>query len=979
MLTFLLKRPIAVCTVFLTILVLGVLSFFKLPTSLMPAVEVPGLRISVSYPKGNPRYIEQNVLQPIRTAISSVYGLEEIESVSSTGVGQIDVKLTYESDPQLAYLEVNEKIDEIQNIFPEDLKRPIVQQINPTDIPVVRVQITSKEVGALELTDLSQLVVKRRLEQLKGVSLVESNGTVNKVIRLTPNDQKMEALGLSIQDLIQTLRAANVSLNQIHVKDGIYAYNITFNNLLEEPDQLKKIRISKGLNSVALHEICNIETTHGRRSGMHFFNNEEGIVLAVHLQPTARMTSVLDEMSKTLSGLSLAHPEVSFSTSQNQNSLLSSTLYQLLLSLAIGSVVAVIILFLFSGEMKSPILMAALIPISIALTLFFMMTLGLTLNLITLSGLILGLGILVDNGIILLDNISTKVKGVVTMQECVQGTREVVTPMISSLLTTLCVFIPLLFLGGLSSALFIEQIITLSIVLAASLVVSFILLPVLYHIIKPRKVRSHGSFFDGILKRYEKSKLYQSRVFLLLGIITVLGVVSFFLLPKQNLPEIKTTDAEVLVYWSEPLSIDRNIEIVSDLLMEIQPKKSEAEIGETALRENEVNLLNQSRLYLQFSSVEEKEAALNLLNDKVSKIDPHAIIDTRRAKNPYDQLFAESESFAKIKLRTNNESLLKPESTRELHLGGDLGYGFQQQPALFLSLKQDQMDLYNISQQSLIDRVERHLDDQIVTSVDKLNEVIPITISGDQSIAGLSNLRITVNDSLSVPLLQFVDLKIETEAKFFTADQVGPYQALEFEEQPHNWSSLLADIQLEAKNNNLLLSLDGWVIDRTKNYLELGISILLAITLLFIILVAQFESIKAPLAVLSEIPVAIAGSLLLLWVCGQGLNISSLMGIIIALGIIVNDSILKLDSIIRYTKSGLSKKEAIAQAGRDRLKPILMTSITTIVALIPVLFTTGFGGGLQKPMVVAVIGGLLVGTLCSIYLMPRVYDRLAKG
>ena len=980
MLTYLIKRPLAVCTLFTTLVGIGILGYLQLPTSLMPQVDVPHLRVQVSYPQGNPRFIEKSVLQPMRTALSSIYGLEGMESVSTSGVGQIDISLNYGTDVKLTYLEVNEKLDQIITRFPEDMLRPVVHQVNPTDIPIIRVQMVAPNHSANARSDLARFVVSRRLEQIPGVSLVETNGVTDKIIRIRPDEPRLHGLGLVSTDISRTLQEANISLRQIHVKDGIYAYNIVFNSLLTSVESLSQLQIVKEDRRIPLTEVANIEMTHARRIGLHLFRGEDGVVFAVHMQSSAQMKKVEKVIQETIQDLQRLYPEVSFSLTQNQGALLASTIFQLLGSLVLGAIVAFLMLFLFSGEGRSPILMGVLLPTSLALTFLLMLILGMTINLVTISGLILGVGILIDNGIIIIDNISAKVKSLGMVDACSEGVTEVAPAMFSSLLTTLCVFIPLVFIGDVAGALFTEQIIALTLVLVSSLMVSFLLLPVLYKVVSPRPDAQHSRVFEWTLGKYQKSKGSEKWILLTLGLITLVGILVFFPLKKDNLPNILTADAEILIYWSQPISIEKNEEWTKNLAVSANAKSWEAEVGMSALREGEVNVVHQTRMYLNFEDPDEKAYALIHLEKAIDELDERAVVRLTRARNPYDQLFTESSDYARIKFRTTTETLISDSSLNE-NIGIQsmkTGFGFQQQRAMELRPITERLDLFDISQQDIIGTVAQHLNDQTITTVTKLNEALPITISGSQELEALREIQFVVNDSLTYPLRYFMTLVPSKEAKFYTADQVGLYQDVRFSEELPDWGVTKAEISNLSASSGWLQSIDGRVIELDKNYRTMLGAILLAICLLYVILVAQFESFAAPLVILSEIPVAIAGAILVLYLFGQSLNISSLMGIIITLGIIVNDSILKLDTILRLRRSGMSRDEAINKAGKDRLKPILMTTLTTIIALVPVLFTSGFGGGIQYPMIIAIIGGLTVGTVCSIYLMPAVYKVVSR-
>ncbi|MDH5610756.1 MAG: efflux RND transporter permease subunit, partial [Cyclobacteriaceae bacterium] len=256
MFRFLLHRPVAVGMSFLAIAILGVLAYLNLPVSLMPDASVPRLRVEVAYPEGSPLYIEQSILRPLRSAFQGLYQIERIESISASGTGQLELSFSFGTNMRLAYIEVNEKMDQAMSSLPREVDRPVVKRSESTDIPLARLQLTSETYSRQELSDLGRFVVRRRLEQIEGVSLVEMNGGEKRVFRIIPNTVTMATLGISLDKMIQSLVAANTTLNQIKVREGIYEFDITFDNLLADPENLKRVQVySQSGDAVPLESV----------------------------------------------------------------------------------------------------------------------------------------------------------------------------------------------------------------------------------------------------------------------------------------------------------------------------------------------------------------------------------------------------------------------------------------------------------------------------------------------------------------------------------------------------------------------------------------------------------------------------------------------------------------------------------------------------------------------------------------------------
>ena len=970
---------------FLAIAIAGTISFINIPLSLMPETETPQLRVEVAVPDGSPMYIEQSVLTHLRAACQGLLGIKEVESMAASANGQVLLTFEYGTDMKQAYIEANEKIDQSLRFLPKDLDRPIVRRVLQTDIPVVRLQVNSDVIPLLDLTQLARNVVKRRLEQLKGVSLVEWNGGVKEVIRVIPDRIAMSRYDITESQLTRAIASSNTQIAQIKVNEGLYQYDLTFENLLEDPSNLEQLVVfERSGRPVPLADLATIKSDVSKPLGSHWFNGAKGIVFAVHKRESADFNQLDALIGQVIAQMRQDFPDVNFHTTQSQSQLLNNSITQLTTSLVLGIVLASLILFLFSSDWRSSLLMILLIPMAMLISLGVLHVFGLSLNIITLSGMILGVGILIDNGIILIDNIRAKALSNDLLTACIKGTSEIVPALISSAGTTLCVFIPLIFLEGVGGSLFKQQAFTFGVVLVSSLVVTFFLLPLLYLKVHPSG-NPDNKLFAAVKQLYLKGQNATiEKIFLLLFIVIAgFGAISYQNLPQSPLPEIKTQDAQIALTWGDVMTLQAQEEAIENWVKSLQGIVAwEADIGKNDIYEDGIPGIEKALIYFQFDTYQSRETGLKQIQQEILEDFPQSNLNISRAKNPYDQLLGQKEPFAVFEMRTAEKRLIQDSEIAALldeHL--QKGLSFQSQQGFEITFDQNRLNAFGLSQSQLIDPLKIQFGDFLITTVNLVNQSIPIVIRGNEKLERpeMEQIRIPVNDSVSYPISHFINIQKTQTNRYITADEAGVYQALEIADQHSDLPILIQKARAFANEKGWLLSVQGSFQKVEENLKYLVLSFSIVILLLFSILAAQFESLKKPLIILAEVPISLSGSLLFLYLFNQSLNLSSMMGIIIMLGIIVNDSILKVDSINRYIREGTPRDLAIQQAGQDRLKPILMTTLTTILALLPILWSTGLGSDIQIPLCIAVIGGLFVGTICSIYLVPILYRWLTPS
>jgi len=1002
MVRFLLARPIAVFMTFLALMVFAFIVLRTLPISLLPPIDVPQIVVKVNYPNASPEAIEQNVLSPIREGLITLNGLEEMNSKAGSEVGTIRLTFDYSTKMELAYIDVNEKIDRMINILPEDLGRPEVIRINTSDIPVARVQVVPKEgVDEVEVSKLAENVLKKRIEQLPGVSLVDINGKKDRIITVQPDEHKLAALGMTQQDVISAIQSGNSELPGISVKDGQFRYYLRLATRVDTPADIETLPVAASSGTIIpLGKLAKVGYETQETLGYHIFGTQESIVITVHKQASAKMNELIPELKKALELFKTDYPEVNFELTQDQSNLLNAAISNLETSLLFGGFFAFAVLFLFMKDYRLPLIIGVSLPSSLLISFLMFYFFDISINIISLSGLALGIGMLIDNAIIVLDNITRKREsGLPLFEACVAGVDEVMGALISSVLTTLAVFVPLVFLSGISGALFFDQAVAVTAILSVSLAVAFVLLPMLYFLLFSRSKKAYddreGRFFTKVLSLYEigYQKITNNRKATVVGflILIPLGLAISLLLKTTGLPEIKKLDATLEVDWNEPISASENKDRVLALLKSLEGSYSQAEadvgVKQFLLFDGE-NSIQQALLYFLFTTVEEKESAIEELEANLKKNYPEASFSLGDAPNAFDQLFNSTMPFYEVRWKDLGAKEPVPEHKMDPWLSQfpskewERGPGLQKEASVVFTLRADKLAIYQIPVDMVQNQIEKLFGSFTITDIRRFGEITPIRLKEPNARFEdiLRTTRVAASDSTSYILGEFVDYQYEDHYKYVTADKGGIYQSLYV--MTDNPEEQVSEYLRWGLDKNLGVTTVGQYFKDQENIRQLISVLLVSVLLLYFILAAQFESFIQPLIVVFTLPLGVGGAFFILWVFGASLNVMSAIGLVVMLGIMVNDAILKIDTINRlrsiYVESDtISAAEALEmalhKAGQIRLKPILMTSITTILALIPIVFSSGLGADLQRPLVYSVIGGLTIGTITALYFVPLAY------
>lgn len=1005
MIRFLIERPVSVLMVYLAVTLLGIVSFYKIPVSLLPDVAIPEITIQISVPNKSAKQIEENYITKIRRSLHQVAHVDDVQTFATNGSGYLRLVFDFGTNLQYSFIEVNEKIDALMQSMPYDFQRPRVIKASSTDIPVFYLTVGLREdledgVGSrfMELSEFSEQVIKRRIEQLSEVAMVDISGMEYPEIHIMVDLQKLETIGLNTGAIKAVLERNNLSTSNIKVRNGMYEFNVKYSSLLKNRQDIENLTIQSANRIFNLSDVAEVLVKPRQGKGYTIDKNDKVITMAIIKKANARMEDLKLKTNELLDAIRKDYPRLRFEVNRNQTELLDYSIANLQSSLIAGGVLAFLVLFFFLRDFRSPMLIGISIPVSLIVSLLAFYLLDISINIISLSGLVVGVGLMIDNSIIVIDNINqciTKDKKDI-VEAGSAGVLEVISPLISSALTTCAVFVPLIFLGGIAGALFYDQALSISIGLAASLVVSITLIPVLFVMLTGRKGNGSWRLFktrrDHLSNAYESGYHWVNENRLLFFIMTILlfglGLVSYFVLEKERLPALEQRDVVVSIDWNQNINIDENRKRVAQLIKNTEGLTATVagSVGEQwFLMDGGNHLTNtQSEVYFQCQSQDSLVLFTDAFSSWMAKYHPLASFEFQAPENLFERVFNTSESPLVVKLTASGsndypeaETLMEIVKRIEEHTGMRPVQRPAMQENYEVNPDFERLMIYEISPDRLIATLQAALNQLPVFNLRQGQTEVPIVVSGDQA-GDLDQLirttKVRSEKGALIPINEVVKVRKTMTYKELNGDANRAFIHLPYEVDDKDAEQFILEVnQVIDGFDAIQVDFTGSIFKTRELLTELWMIFLVAILLLYFILASQFESLLQPLIVFMEIPIDVAGALCFLWVFGQSFNLLSLIGMIVMSGIIINDSILKIDTINQLRKAGLSIDEAIKVGGTRRLKSIIMTSATTILAMVPFLWGNDMGSILQRPFAVTIIGGMLIGTFVSLYFIPIAY------
>ena len=1002
----LIQRPIAVTMVLIAVMVLGIVAIKKLPVSLVPDIDIPQITVQVTSPDRSARELNETMLNGLRSELVQVPHLTDITCTARDGSGLIQMTFEYGADADYVFIDVNERVDNAVSSWRGNEERPTIARASATDIPAFFVNVSLKNGDAaglrfLEMSDFTRQVIVRRLEQLPEVAMVDISGQVFPQLLVIPDMEKLRAIGIDENQLSSAIQGANVRLGNLSIRDGEYRFNVRFESTVVTREDVENVYIKIRDRVYQIKDLAEVREEQQKIKGMVTSDGHQCVTLAVINRTDSRMADLRKGISKLMETFTHDYPDMDFTVTRDQTELLDYSINNMIKNLLFGALFACLIIFFFMQDVRSPMLVVITIPTALILSFLLFYVIGITINIISLSGLVLGLGMMVDNSIITIDNITQRwQKGEPLADACVYGTQEVFTPMLSSVLTTCAIFLPLIFMSGIAGALFYDEAMAVTITLVSALIVSVLVIPVFYYLFyrnqpcfTPNKFIQKISV-GGMTSGYERimSWFFRHRgvMWCIFGVsLLVIGVL-FKGLDKQKLPALSHSDTLVNIEWNERVSVEENNsrceKIVAQFPDLVEQYTSMTGAQQFALSHTRETGISEAIIYLKAGSVDDIKEIESRVSDFIHSNWREAVCTTQASGNIFDMLFSEKEAPVVARLKCSNGKMPEPDQlTTLLFEIRDALPGITVQPAewneyIELVTDPEKLALYNVSFSQILGYLQNSMNASSVLRISKGDISMPVVIGvGEKEARDLIQGSYIETGGGRVPLEILLKETRNRDLKQITSGVDGEYYPLVLDVKGREARRAMETIQNVVRQDDRFdVSFTGSYFSNREMIKELCMVLLVSILLLFFILAAQFESLVQPFIIMSELIIDIFAVLAVLWLFGESLNLMSMIGMVVMCGIVINDSILKVDTINRLREKGFGLKHAILEAGSRRLKAIVMTSLTTILAIAPFLVRGDMGSDLQYPLSLALISGMIAGTFVSVFFVPLAYYVIYK-
>ncbi len=1014
--SFSVKRPIFTTMVTLILVILGAVSLSRLQIDMLPNIELPTLSIRTNYEGASPEVMERLVTQIIEEIVATVPGVEEITSSSSDGRSTVRVSFVWGTEIDTAAIDVQGKLEDEINELPDDIVRPRIRKFDIASFPVVLLGISSN-LDPVELTELIEVQIRYRFARIPGVAQVDVWGGFNREVRIELDPDRIKAVGLPLDRVLDAIRDANLDLPAGKIEQGRYEVTLRAPAEFTNLDQIRETVIARRDGAaITLGQIAEVKDTYEKLTRIVRVNGGRGVRVAIRKQANANTVEVSKRILAEIDAVNQAFPQVNVVPVINQGNFIERSIANVARSVLYGGGLAIVVLLFFLRNIRSTLVISLSIPISIVTTFALIFFGGFTLNLMTLGGLALGVGMMVDSSIVVLENIFRRrsENGEAPEQASVEGAREVGTAIIASTITTLVIFLPLIFVRGVSGILFKELAYVIIFALICSLVVALSLVPMLASRLLTssqtqleapasrtnRWVGAANAVFRGLENAYLDLLRWVLGHRLVTVFVTaaVLGA-SLLLLPLIGSEFLPPSD-EGEVRVSGKMEIGTRLELVDrqTRIMEqiIQPAVPEAvasvvSVGSSGWRadagaEGEINMSLLPAAQRQRSNVEIAQDLRRRLEGNI----PGMEIRTRAPQGQFllERLLGGDEGLT-IEIRGYELATLDALAGSAAKLIGDVPGITDVQTSLEAGIPQQEI------------RVNRNKVADLGLSVRDVTQLLQTAVAGSKAgeyRAGGNSYRILVqlkdaekrslNEILNLTLTTASGEKVALRNLVITESSRGPILIDRKDQQRRvtvsanvagrDLGSVALDVQALLDQIPRPVGYDlmvaGKFEEQQKASRELIISLVLALVLVYMVLACQYESLRDPLIVMFSVPLAAVGVLVTLFITKTTLNVQSYIGCIMLGGIVVNNAILLVDQAGRLVQDGMRTRDALIEAGRRRLRPILMTTLTTILGLLPLALGIGEGSDAQAPLARAVVGGLTGSTLITLVLIPVVYS-----
>ncbi len=1011
---FSIHRPVTVLMGCLICILLGGISFVEIPVDLMPEIDQPTLSINIDYPGVAPEEMETLVSRPMEQIVSSAPGVERVTSTSSEGRSSVQVQFLYGTDIDVATDEVRSRLDRGRRSLPDDIEPPFIFKFDVTQFPIMFLTIAAQEMDAKELRSFTDRNILYRLERVPGVGQVRVNGGLRREIHVDLNLEKLRALDLSVSQIVNRIRSENLNRPVGPVKEGRFELLLRTYGEYESLEQILDVALtSRDGVPVYVRDIATVEDSHQDIRYYVGVNGVPAMRIIVSKQSGSNTVKVSEGIWAEVDRLQRDYPQIKIEKTMDTADFIVGAIDNVKFSAMAGAVLAILVLLVFLRSVSSTLIIGTAIPISVISTFALMYFNGFTLNIVSFGGLALGVGMLVDNGIVVLENIYRhRENGSPLHEAAVMGSNEVATAIIASTLTTIAVFVPVVFMGGYSAQTFQQLAYVVSFSLLCSLLAALTVVPVLSSKLlkntKPKLSGGSEGVLGGMAERYGR----------LIGwsldhrmIVTSIAVGSFAcawwmsgLLGVELEPQVDEGQISVGVELESGTNAETTKAVIDQMYDIVVREVPEAEYIMTEAGQNSpfrgvATHRGELRITLEDQAGRDRTAAdiANVLRPMLMSVVPGSQVRTRIRSGNFGRRRGGGDSAGdrlSVEIRGHNqevsESLALQVRDAMLSIPGVVESQISRKPGL----------------PEMVVKVDRLKAASMGMTVEEVADTLETAVGGRRTSFYREEgdeydivVRLREEDRLGVDQIGEIPLR-SPNGRLIDADQVvllhrmeGPTQIDRVDQQriinvsgtiaDRDFGSIVTDLEAALaaipRPSGYELRMGGEYEDQVEAFNDLMFASILAFILVYMVMAAQFESLRDPFIIIFSIPLAAVGVVTMLVLTGTTFNMQGFLGVIILVGIVVNNAIVLVDYTNQLRREhGYGVRDAVMTAGSRRLRPILMTTVTTVLGLAPMALGVGEGSELQVPMARTVIGGLLTSTLITLVFIPVIYATLEE-
>jgi len=1010
---FSINHPVSVFMFTVAAIIFGFISYSKLRLNLLPKISYPTLTIQTEYPGTAPSEIENIVSKPIEETCGVVDNVVRISSVSRAELSEVTVEFAWQTNMDFATLKLREKLDLLR--LPVGATKPIILRYDPNQEPIVKLGLTG-DTDLARIRYIAEREVKQALETIEGVAACSISGGLEDEIHIDLDEQKLSLLNIPITTVASRLSQENVNLSAGILKQKDSQYLVRTVNQFVEVEEIKDIIIERrGDVQITLGSIADVFRGYKERKVISRINGRECIEAAIYRAADANTVSVSNAVAERLVQVreNILQPrDMDYMVITNQAKFIKNTINEVKRTAVIGGCLAILVLLYFLKNFRSTLIIGAAIPISVIITFFLMYSSNITLNIISLGGLALGIGMLVDNSIVVLESIQRyREKGADLYTAALEGTSEVAGAVTASTFTTVAVFFPIVFVEGIAGQLFKDMALTVTYSLLASLVVSLTLVPMLNSTLR-RETSKEGltrwlkfifkpldklydRFFQGYKKTQEVSFVHRK---IIVFSVIVLFFVSIFMtrfMGQELIPVISQGEFLINIEFKPGTSLKENSAIIADISRTLEQYEEIDSIYELVGKGSRGGIsFQEERENLSEFTIRLKHGILGKEEDRImdrARADLEQF-PTTKAKVYKPRLFSFKAPLEVVISSTNLDVIKRVsdellEKLREVEgiidLKSSMEEGYPEIQILFnrAILASQDMTINSVGSQ-LRNKIEGEVATRFIESDREVDIRVRLSEDSRDRVDKISRINVRNGMGVMVPLKALADIHISE----------GPAEIRRILQQKSavitgNISGISLD---DAKEQVLLhaqtidrppdcsINMAGQSMEQDVAFSSMIFAIFLAIFLVYLVMASQFESFRKPFIIMFTIPLGIIGVVIVGLIFSMSINVIVLIGLVILSGIIVNNAIVLVDYIGQLQAQGMKKVEAIKTAAQVRWRPILMTTITTVLGLLPMALDFNEGFEIRIPLALTLIGGLIFGTFLTLVFIPLVYNWVIR-